>query len=207
MIHSFNSDFFCIFALYMRRGVLFDYFFLILLSLLQYFLIYSMLWVTTRWRQMTAKHCAYFPRWEMPCRAWMAPVSHDGKSVSTWWYFKTKCCRHCCHFAVTHNLLFFNEYCTVTANCKKNVKFIHSNLKIEEQVADGYSMQSHLQSIPSLNWGSADADNLPNGMVPISECPRRLRPLVSQYLLWTCSQRRQEWCYNSLCFCHYRMSE
>lgn len=27
MIHSFNSDFFCIFALYMRRGVLFDYFF------------------------------------------------------------------------------------------------------------------------------------------------------------------------------------
>ena len=43
MIHSFNSDFFCIFALYMRRGVLFDYFFLILLSLLQYFLIYSML--------------------------------------------------------------------------------------------------------------------------------------------------------------------
>lgn len=51
MIHSFNSDFFCIFALYMRRGVLFDYFF--------------------------------------------------------------------SDFAVTGNLLSVNEYCTVTANCKK----------------------------------------------------------------------------------------
>lgn len=62
MIHSFNSDFFCIFALYMRRGVLFDYFF--------------------------------------------------------------------SDFAVTGNLLSVNEYCTVTANCKKIFHLNESNIFI-----------------------------------------------------------------------------